>query len=106
MGGQRPRPAGHPRRQKPHRPPRTSAGGPRGGARHAGAPRRARNLLRWVPAKGIGTRHCRIDREDLVKPSRHSREDSILPPILHGARVRALAPRTNPVSPVGDVARW
>ena len=37
---------------------------------------------------GVCTRarrgHCRIDHEDLIEPSRHSREDSILPPVLHG----------------------
>eukprot|EP00976_Prorocentrum_cordatum_P021784 445437-Prorocentrum_minimum.AAC.1 len=41
--------------------------------------------------------HCRIDRQDLIEPSRHSREDSILPSILHGRRMSVSSPPLDPL---------
>eukprot|EP00959_Pyramimonas_sp_CCMP1952_P139925 2928302-Pyramimonas_sp.AAC.1 len=41
------------------------------------------------PLRGLGlvTRRCKMDRSDLIKPTRHSREDLVLTPILYGCRM-------------------
>eukprot|EP00959_Pyramimonas_sp_CCMP1952_P215226 4503276-Pyramimonas_sp.AAC.1 len=44
------------------------------------------------PTAGLDILHCRTDRGDLIKPSCHSREDSIIPPIRYGHRMSMLSP--------------
>eukprot|EP00959_Pyramimonas_sp_CCMP1952_P296263 6197374-Pyramimonas_sp.AAC.1 len=41
--------------------------------------------------------HCKIDHEDLIKPSYHSQEDSILPQILHGRQMSSVSPPLDPL---------
>eukprot|EP00976_Prorocentrum_cordatum_P081612 1184479-Prorocentrum_minimum.AAC.1 len=48
--------------------------------------------------------HCRIDRQEIIESSYHSREDSILPPILYGRHMSVSSPKGNGSNLYGDAA--
>eukprot|EP00976_Prorocentrum_cordatum_P095265 1190113-Prorocentrum_minimum.AAC.1 len=57
------------------------------------------NFVRDLNATRAQHEHCRMDCQDLIKPSCHSREDSILPSILHGRQLSVSSP-SPPLAPL------